>query len=110
LFISNVFLFFKNNLDVNDCFVILTCIYGWTLLTWVLWYFSKPRCVLLHSGKRARLPYDMRAFLERMNGTQEHKLAAQRNLAFLFAIQHGARFLMDWYFEPPFPEDTRAGG
>lgn len=52
----------------------------------------------------------MRGFLERMNGTEEHKLAAQRNLAFLFAIQHGARFLMDWYFEPPFPEDARAGG
>ncbi|XP_059471685.1 uncharacterized protein LOC132194437 [Neocloeon triangulifer] len=60
---------------------------------------SKPRCVLLHSEKRARLPYETRKFLEDFRETSEKNKHLQRNLAYLFAIQHGARFVLDWYLE-----------
>ncbi|CAB3366203.1 Hypothetical predicted protein [Cloeon dipterum] len=60
---------------------------------------SKPRCVLLHSEKRARLPYDTRRFLENFGAMNEENVHLQRNLAYLFAIQHGARFVMDWYLD-----------
>jgi len=60
---------------------------------------SKPRCVLLHSEKRALLPYETRRFLETFNATEAKNVHLQRNLAYLFAIQHGARFVLDWYLE-----------
>ena len=56
--------------------------------------------MLLHSEKRARLPYDTRRLLETfVDATEAKNLHLQRNLAYLFAIQHGARFVLDWYIE-----------
>ncbi|KAF4522818.1 hypothetical protein B566_EDAN008079 [Ephemera danica] len=94
--------------EVLTCAVVEACVeQGWRPLVLAerVACCSKPRCVLLHAAKRARLPYELRHYFERNNVTN---MAAQRNLAFLFAIQHGARFVMDWYLEDLVPSEPRA--
>ena len=56
-------------------------------------YSSRKSCVLLDGDKVKTLKYDILAYISKNN------TASRRNIAYLYAIQHGARHIFDAYPE-----------